>query len=99
MLAARSGAPVLPVYVDRVPGPAARLRGERLRVYVGAPLRFDGPDDRRRRDGKAYRRIAEETLRAIYDLKEEHGARKAGKRGCGRAASSSPFPAVRRERG
>lgn len=89
MLAARSGAPVLPVYVDRVPGPAARLRGERLRVYVGAPLRFDGPEDRRRWGGKAYRRIAEETLRAIYDLKEEHGAREAGKRGCGRDASRS----------
>lgn len=79
MLAARSGALVLPVYVDRVPGLAARLRGERLWVYVGEPLRFDELDERRRRDGTAYRRIAGEILRAIYALKEEHAAREAGK--------------------
>ena len=77
MLAARTGAPILPVYVDRVPGPAARLRGERLRAYVGEPLRFDEPDERRRRDGAAYRKIAEETLRAIYTLRDEHAAREA----------------------
>ncbi len=72
MLAARTGAPILPVYVDRVPGVAARLRGERLRVYVGEPLRSD---EWRRRDGAAYRKIAEETLHAIYALKREHAAR------------------------
>lgn len=86
LLAARSGAPVLPVYVGRVPGPFARLRGGRLRAYVGEPLRFDapgaGPSDapgRRRRDGKAYRGFAGETLRAIYALEGEHEAR-AGRR-------------------
>lgn len=80
MLAVRSGAPVLPVYVDRVPGLAARLRGEQLRAYVGEPLRFDELDERRcPRDGTAYQRIAGETLRAIYALKEVHANREAGK--------------------
>jgi 1-acyl-sn-glycerol-3-phosphate acyltransferase len=74
MLAARTGAPILPVYVDRVPGLGARLRGGRLRVYIGEPLR---PDESRRRNGAAYRQIAEETLRAIYALKEEHAALRA----------------------
>lgn len=73
MLAARTGAPILPVYVDRVPGIVARLRGGRLRVYVGEPLH---PDERRR-DGAAYRKIAEETLRAVYALKEEQAARES----------------------
>lgn len=70
MLAARTGAPILPVYVDRVPGFAARLRGGRLRVYIGEPLRPDG----RHRDRAVYRKIANETLLAVYDLKKEHAA-------------------------
>lgn len=69
-LAAHSGVPVLPVYVDGVPGLVARLRGERLRAYVGKPLLFD----EERRDVGAYRRMAEEVLRAIYSLKEEYDA-------------------------
>ena len=38
MLAARADAPILPVFVDRVPGPFERLRGGKLHVYVGDPI-------------------------------------------------------------
>jgi 1-acyl-sn-glycerol-3-phosphate acyltransferase len=65
MLAVRAGAPVVPVYVDDIPGPLARLRGERLHVYIGPPMAVDTAA----RGGAAYREIAEETLRRIYALK------------------------------
>ena len=67
LLAVRAGAPILPVYVGETPGLRARLRGERLRVYVGHPITVDGT--LRGRD--AYRAAAEEVLRAIYALPEE----------------------------
>ncbi|CAA9422491.1 MAG: 1-acyl-sn-glycerol-3-phosphate acyltransferase [uncultured Rubrobacteraceae bacterium] len=67
MLAIRGGAPVLPVYVSRLPGPLARLRGERLRLIVGAPIRMD----ENLRGGKAYREAADEVLRTIYALPQE----------------------------
>ena len=66
-LAIRGGAPVLPVYVSRLPGPLARLRGERLRLIVGAPIRMD----ENLRGGKAYREAADEVLRTIYALPQE----------------------------
>lgn len=69
MLAVRSGAPVLPVYIERVPGPLARLRGKRLRVYVGKPIAIDST----LRGRVAYREAAEEILRIIYSLPEETG--------------------------
>jgi 1-acyl-sn-glycerol-3-phosphate acyltransferase len=64
MLAARSGARILPVYVDRVPGLRARLRGERLHVYIGKPI----TPDNTLKGGKRYRRAAEEMLEEIYAL-------------------------------
>jgi 1-acyl-sn-glycerol-3-phosphate acyltransferase len=68
MLAARSGAKILPVYVGRVPGPLARLRGERFRAYVGEPISI--PENLRGRE--AYRRYADELLREIYALPETY---------------------------
>jgi 1-acyl-sn-glycerol-3-phosphate acyltransferase len=65
VLAARSGAPVLPVFAGRIPGPAARLRGEKFSVYIGDPMTIDTMG----REG--HRRAAEEILRAIYALPEE----------------------------
>jgi 1-acyl-sn-glycerol-3-phosphate acyltransferase len=69
MLAARSGAKILPVYVGHIPGPLARLRGERFRAYVGEPINI--PKDLRGRE--EYRRYADELLREIYALPEKYG--------------------------
>ena len=67
LLAVRAGAPILPVYVGETPGLRARLRGERLRVYVGHPMTVDGT----LRGREAYRAAADDVLRAIYALPEE----------------------------
>jgi len=67
MLALRGGAPVLPVFVGKMPGPLARLRGERLRLIVGEPIHLD----EKLRGGKAYREAADEVLRTIYALPKE----------------------------
>jgi 1-acyl-sn-glycerol-3-phosphate acyltransferase len=67
MLAARAGAPVLPVFVDRVPGPFERLRGARLHVYIGDPITLDNATRERRDRREAAGRI----LRAIYELRGE----------------------------
>ena len=71
VLASRGNAPVLPVYVGRLPGPLARLRGGRLHIYVGEPIELDPA----LRGGAAYRAEAEEIMRSIYALP---GAGKAG---------------------
>lgn len=65
MLAARGGASILPVFVDRVPNPLQRLRGERLRVYIGDPINLDNTTS----EGRAYKGVAAEVLRAIYALR------------------------------
>ncbi len=67
VLAARSKAPVLPVYVSKLPGPLARLRGEKLRIYVGEPVEID----QSLRGGAAYRAAADEILREIYSLPDK----------------------------
>jgi 1-acyl-sn-glycerol-3-phosphate acyltransferase len=67
VLAARSGAPVLPVYVGRLPGPASRLRGQRLRIFVGEPIDLDPA----LRGGAAYRAAADEIMHSIYDLPKQ----------------------------
>ncbi len=67
LLAARSGAPVLPVFADKIPGPAARLRGEKFHIYIGDPMTIDNTAKGR----KGYRRVADEILRAIYELPGE----------------------------
>jgi len=70
LLATRSGAPVLPVFVDSIPGPAARLRGAKFHVYIGAPVFIDSAGGGR----GAYRRAADEILRTIYALAEERAS-------------------------
>jgi 1-acyl-sn-glycerol-3-phosphate acyltransferase len=64
VLASRGGAPVLPVYVGKMPGPLGRLRGERLHIYIGEPIELDPA----LRGGAAYRETAEEIMRSIYAL-------------------------------
>ena len=73
MLAVRSGAPVLPVYVGKLPGLAGRLRGERLRIIVGEPMSVDAS----LRGSRAYREVADGILRDVYAL--PGGPRKRGK--------------------
>jgi 1-acyl-sn-glycerol-3-phosphate acyltransferase len=67
LLAARSGAPVLPVFADKIPSPLARLRGEKFHVYIGKPMTMDNTNKGR----QGYRRVADEILRTIYALPEE----------------------------
>ncbi len=64
VLASRGKAPVLPVYVGRLPGITGRLRGGRLHVYIGEPIRLDPA----LRGGAAYRAQAEEIMQTIYAL-------------------------------
>jgi 1-acyl-sn-glycerol-3-phosphate acyltransferase len=70
MLASRGGVPILPVFVDRVPGLLERLRGSKLHVYIGYPITTDNTS----KGGRARRESAEEVLRAIYALGEGPGA-------------------------
>ncbi len=67
MLAARGGAPVLPVFVDRVPSLFERLRGSKLHVYIGDPINLHNTT----RKGGIYGEVAGEILRAIYGLGEK----------------------------
>jgi 1-acyl-sn-glycerol-3-phosphate acyltransferase len=69
MLASRGGVPILPVFVDRVPGLLERLWGSKLHVYIGDPITTDNTS----KGGRARRESAEEVLRAIYALGEGPG--------------------------
>jgi 1-acyl-sn-glycerol-3-phosphate acyltransferase len=73
VLAVRSGASVLPVYVGRLPGPLSRLRGEKLHIFVGEPIQLDPA----LRGGAAYRAAADEIMHTIYALPAED-SRKSG---------------------
>jgi 1-acyl-sn-glycerol-3-phosphate acyltransferase len=64
LLAVRADAPVLPVFVGWSPSLLGRLRGEKLRVYIGDPISVD-PALRGREE---YRTAAEEVLRTVYAL-------------------------------
>ncbi len=64
LLAARSGARVVPVYVGPVPSPLARLRGERFRAYIGDAITI--PKEMRGR--QELQRAAREVLEEIYNL-------------------------------
>jgi 1-acyl-sn-glycerol-3-phosphate acyltransferase len=67
LLAVRSGAPVVPVFADKIPGLAARLRGEKFRVFIGEPLTAESSRPKGR---EGYRWVADEILRTIYALRE-----------------------------
>jgi 1-acyl-sn-glycerol-3-phosphate acyltransferase len=68
VLALRSGAPVLPVHVGRLPGPLSRLRGKKLHIFVGEPIQLDTA----LRGGPAYRAAADEVMHTIYALPQGH---------------------------
>ncbi|MBA2442909.1 MAG: 1-acyl-sn-glycerol-3-phosphate acyltransferase [Rubrobacter sp.] len=69
MLAVRSGAPMIPVYIGEVPGPLGRLRGEGLEVYIGEAREIE----RGTGGSGAYRAAADEILGEIYALPETFG--------------------------
>lgn len=70
MLATRGGAPILPVFIARVPNLLKRLRGERLHVYIGDPITTDNTKSGR----QAREEVTGEILRAIYGLDKGSGA-------------------------
>ncbi|MDQ4064221.1 MAG: 1-acyl-sn-glycerol-3-phosphate acyltransferase [Actinomycetota bacterium] len=70
MLAARGGAPILPVFVSAIPSPLQRLRGKRLQILIGHPVTIDNT-----KNGKQVRaEVAGEVLREIYALGKGSGA-------------------------
>lgn len=69
MLAVRSGSPIIPVYVGKVPGPFGRLRGEGLEVYIGRAREIE----RGAGGSGGYRAAADEVLAEIYALPETSG--------------------------
>jgi len=73
VIAVRSGSPVLPVHVGRLPGPLSRLRGQKLHIYVGDPIQLDPA----LRGGSSYRAAADEIMHTIYAL-PEHEDEKRG---------------------
>lgn len=75
MLSARSGAPIVPVFVDRLPNLRERLRGEKLHAYVGDPIK---PDHTKGIKG-AYEELSTRVLKEIYALGEDgRASRKDG---------------------
>jgi 1-acyl-sn-glycerol-3-phosphate acyltransferase len=78
MLAVLSGAPVVPVYVSgsgaALPRGRAVPRPHKVRVTFGPPLVFKAEGKRASDDGRkeAYREAAQEMMRAIAQLREQH---------------------------
>lgn len=72
MLAGRSGAPILPVFIGPFPTFRERLAGGRLEAYVGEPI-YVGAGTKGR---EAYRKAADEMVAAIYALPDR--SRKRG---------------------
>jgi len=67
MLATRSGAPIQPVYLSKAPGLLGRIRGERLRVSVGEPLRVRD----NLRHSRDYQAFSGKVVEAIYTLERQ----------------------------
>lgn len=75
MLAARSGAPIVPVFVDRLPNFRERLRGGKLHAYIGDPI----TQDQTKGIKGAYEESSTRVLKEIYALGEAgRAARKMG---------------------
>ena len=66
MLAARAKAPILPVFIGKIPTPLQRLKGAKLRARIGDPIQPDNTNGGRR----SYKEVSGEVLREIYALGE-----------------------------
>ena len=75
MLAARGNAPVLPVFVGRIPTPLQRLKGAQLRAIIGDPINNIYNTNKKRR---AYGEVSAEILREIYAMSDEIETAKGG---------------------
>lgn len=69
MISARADAPILPVFVSKVPNPLQRLKGARLHVYIGDPIKTHNTENGR----WGRREIAGSVMREIYALGEGRG--------------------------
>lgn len=69
MLAARGNAPVLPVFVGKIPTPLQRLKGKKLRATIGDPINTHNTNEKRR----AYGEVSAEVLREIYAMSDDVG--------------------------
>jgi len=69
MLAARGNAPVLPVFVGKIPTPLQRLKGKKLRATIGDPINTHNTNEKRR----AYGEVSAEVLREIYAMSGDVG--------------------------
>lgn len=69
-IAARSGVPVVPAYIegafDALPRGVRTLRRRNVTVYIGKPMCFDGNN---MRDRDAYQKISDDIMRGISSLK------------------------------
>ena len=74
MLAARGNAPVLPVFVGRIPTPLQRLKGAKLHATIGDPINTYNTKQERR----SYGEVSAEILREIYAMSGEIEAAKGG---------------------
>lgn len=74
MLAARGNAPVLPVFIGKIPTPLQRLKGRKLRVAIGHPVNTHNTKEGR----KVYREVSAEVLHEIYAMSDEVGGGKGG---------------------
>lgn len=69
MLASRGDASILPVSIGKVPTLLSRLKGQRLRAYIGPLITVDNT----LRGRKMYQEVSENVLTAIYGLPGDHG--------------------------
>ncbi|BBL78897.1 1-acyl-sn-glycerol-3-phosphate acyltransferase [Rubrobacter xylanophilus] len=67
LLASRSGARIVPVYIGPVPSLLGRLRGERFRAYIGDAITI--PEGLKGRE--EFQGAAREVLQKIYELPRE----------------------------
>jgi 1-acyl-sn-glycerol-3-phosphate acyltransferase len=74
MLAARGNAPVLPVFVGKIPTPLQRLKGKKLRAIIGDPIYTHNTNEKRR----AYGEVSADVLSEIYAMSDQGGDVKSG---------------------
>lgn len=67
MLAARGKAPILPVFIGKIPTPLQRLRGAKLRARIGEPINTDNTSG----DRRSYKEVSAEVLREVYALGDD----------------------------
>lgn len=70
MLAARGKTSILPVYTCGLPGPFARLRRQRLHVYIGDPITLE----QSQLSSRDYPQLTQRIIQTIYDLPKNSGA-------------------------